>query len=763
MTIIIDGRSIVFEGRPMLLEVARAGGIDIPSLCDHPDLAPFGACRICLVEVKGRKGYVPACSTAAEDGLEVRTATPELKVLRRQILELILAEHPNACLICDEKKSCDDYKSTIRKTGEVTGCVLCPENGRCELQRVVDAVGVERVHFPSARREGEVRRDDPFIDRDNSLCILCGRCVRVCHEVRGASVLTFVSRGSTTVIGTAMDRRLVDSACRFCGACVDVCPTGSLSERAVRYERPAETERRAVCPLCGQGCILGIGLRDGRILGAVPDPEGSANRGQACVKGRFLVRSTVEHPLRLCHPMVRKDGRLREASWDEALTTAAGRLSAIGAGQAAVALSAQSSCEDLFVMHRFAAEILNSPAAAGTWAGSAAAELRNLSRASRAKAPLGFRFSDICRAEAIVVFGEDLPATQPILGIEVNRAARNGAALVSVGPDGFRHAREASIKAEVPPGREAEFLSALAAVILKGRAQSSLKGEGAVKAKSGRKAFDRAGSLSPLKMPEDKLAGIARTLETRRPALFLFGPAFLASAAPAGGLAALWKLTALVEGRLIPLDAEANLKGGLEIAGAFPMKTLTGEELCGAAARREVKALYIAGPFPKLEPGAAELVILQGSYEDEMTAVADIVFPETTAFESDGLYVNVEGRAQHTGNVVGPRGEARPGWVILGELAAKMGRPGFDYASLGDIRRDLARSVPAFAYLTQDPIPREGIFLAEEKAADGALISAEKLIEQAAGRRPATPRDPDDYKGLNLARESKSLKLVRGR
>jgi len=241
MTITIDGRAIAFEGRPTLLEVANANGIFVPSLCEHPGLEPYAACRLCVVEVQGRKGYVPACSTAAEEGLVVRTSTPELTALRRGILELILAEHPHACLICSEKTSCDEFKSTIRKTGEVTGCVLCSANGRCQLQKVVGAMGLDVVPFPSRRREGEVRRDDPFIDRDNSLCILCGRCVRVCREVRGASVLTFVSRGSGTVVGTALDRRLLDSGCQFCGACVDACPTGSLADRAVRYERLPET------------------------------------------------------------------------------------------------------------------------------------------------------------------------------------------------------------------------------------------------------------------------------------------------------------------------------------------------------------------------------------------------------------------------------------------------------------------------------------------------------------------------------------------
>ncbi|MGA2532657.1 MAG: molybdopterin-dependent oxidoreductase [Candidatus Aminicenantales bacterium] len=744
MNLILDGCPVTFEGHPTILEVARANGVYIPSLCDCPGLEPFAACRICLVEVKGRRGYVPACHTAAEEGLEVRTKSPEIETLRRGILELILAEHPNACLICAEKASCDEYKSTIRKAGEVTGCVLCPVNGRCELQRVVESIGVERVHFPSARREGDVRRDDPFIDRDNSLCILCGRCVRVCHEIRGASVLTFVARGSETVIGTAMDRRLVESECRFCGACVDVCPTGSLSERGVRYEPLPDAERAAVCPLCGQGCGLRVGLKDGRILGAVPDPEGPANRGQACVKGRFLVRTAVNHSRRLLRPMVRRNGRLGEATWEEALTAAAGRLSEIGPGQTGVAFSAQSSCEDLFVLHRFAAEILAAPAAAGSWAGSVVSELRRLGRAAGGAAALGFRLADIGKAKTIVLFGEDLPVTQPILGVEVNRAVRNGAVLVSVGLEGARHSRGASIKVDVPAGGEAEFISALTAVVRKGRGGSPGRARKTAKFRK-------------------QLAEIARAIENGRPGLFLFGPALLKPGIARGTAAALWDLAALAEGRIIALDGEANLRGGHEISGAFPMKTLTGEELCGAAARREVKALYVAGPVPKIEPGAAELVIVQGSYEDEATAVADIVFPETTSFEADGLYVNVEGRAQHSRKVIEPRGEARPGWVILDGLAAKMGRPGFAYASPGEIRRDLTCAVPAFAGLTGDPIPPEGIFLPEEEAAAEGSMSAERSAEQAAGPRLTTLRDPDDYKGLNLARENKSLRLVRGR
>jgi NADH dehydrogenase/NADH:ubiquinone oxidoreductase subunit G len=672
MTLTIDGRTVAFKGRPMILELARENGIFIPSLCDHPGLEPYAACRLCLVEVKGRKGYAPACSTAAEEGLDVVTVTPELEALRRGILELILAEHPHACLICAEKASCDDYKSTIRKTGEVTGCVLCPANGICELQRVVEAMGLAQVPFPSHRRAGEIRRDSPFIDRDNSLCILCGRCVRVCQEIRGACVLTFGSRGSETVVTTALGRSLQDSGCRFCGACVDVCPTGSLADRALRYERPAEAESRSICPLCAQGCRLLVRSREGRVLGAVPDPEGPANAGQACVKGRFLVRTALVHPRRLLKPLIREAGALREASWEEALDLAASRLQAFGPGEAAVTASAQSSCEDLFVLFRLAAEVLEASDWSGPWDASAAAGLRDLGRKAKLPLPLNFRLAEIAEARTIVIIGEDLPVTQPIVGLHVHRAASKGAEVIKVD--------------------------------------------------AGKRAL-----------------GLVSRLDPSKPAVILFGPALVGGADGPAHLAALETATG---GRLIALDLEANLRGGLAIAEAFPARP------AAAAAR----ALYLAGPHPKLEPGRADLVIVQGSYGNDALAAADIVLPEAIAFETEGTFVNVEGRIQVSSPAASPAGEAWPGWKIATELARRLGSHGFAFDSAAAVRAALAAAVPAFAGAASPAAARGEAFLTERPAA-------------ARPSRPYrfAPRDPDDYKGLSLADEHKGLKLVRGR
>ncbi|HSA94441.1 MAG TPA: molybdopterin-dependent oxidoreductase [Acidobacteriota bacterium] len=685
MKLRIDGREITLTGPSTLLEAARANGIDIPSLCDHPQLAPYAACRLCLVEVKGRRGYAPACSTAAEDGLEVTTATPDLQTLRRGILELILAEHPHACLICAEKPACDDYKSTIRKTGEVTGCVLCPANGRCELQRVVEAVGLNLVQFPSHRRAGEVRRDDPFIDRDNSLCILCGRCVRVCEEVRGASVLTFVSRGSETVVGTALDRRLLDSACQFCGACVDVCPTGSLAERATRYDRPPEAEASSVCTLCGQGCRLLVRTREGRVVGTSPDPEGAANRGQACVKGRFLVRPALGHPRRLLKPLIKENGSLREAGWEEALTLAAARLAAFGPGQVAVAASAQSSCEDLFVLHRFAAEVLRAPGLTGPWTASAAAALEELGRSRGRAVPLNFRFADVSGAGAIVVAAENLPTTQPIAGLHVHKAAIKGAALIR---------------------------------------------------------------LEAGKRP----SGLSGRMDASRPVIVLFGPGLLERRQGLDRLAELWDLVIPGGGRLLALDREANTRGGLAIAAASPR----------FGSLKPARALYVAGPCPGIETAKADFVVVQASYRDESFDAADIVLPEATSFEAEGTFVNIEGRIQLSAPAVAPPGEARPGWRILSELAVRLGGADFDYRSAADVRTALASAVPALAAAAGAAGP-EPAFVAEGTSRPTAG-SGRKTAGGPAGAkfRPA-PRDPDDFKGLRLAEENKSLKLVRGR
>ena len=178
-----------------MLRAAELAGVYVPSLCSHKELSPFGGCRLCTVEIEGARGYPLACSTLVADGMEVTTNTVALREMRQEILRLILSEHPSSCLLCGESDDCRRSLSTIRKAGVSTGCRSCPNDGDCELQQVVERVGISEIGYPVAYRGLEAEHDDPFYDRDYNLCILCGRCVRMCHEVRGASVLSFKYRG----------------------------------------------------------------------------------------------------------------------------------------------------------------------------------------------------------------------------------------------------------------------------------------------------------------------------------------------------------------------------------------------------------------------------------------------------------------------------------------------------------------------------------------------------------------------------------------
>jgi predicted molibdopterin-dependent oxidoreductase YjgC len=758
MKVTIDGRPLEVGGNPTILEAARIHGLYIPSLCDHPRLDPFTACRICLVSVQGRRGSIPACATAVEEGMTVVTDSAELRSLRRGVLELLLAEHPNACLVCAEKASCTERKSTIRKVGEVTGCVLCPSDGRCELQRVVEHVGLDRIPFPSVLRNGEPRRDDPFLDRDDNLCILCGRCVRVCHEVRGASALAFLNRGSRTVVGTSLGKRLLDSGCRFCGACLDVCPTAALTERAARYERRPELRKPVLCALCGQGCVLDLGLASGRLIESRPADEGPANRGQACVKGRFILRDVVGHPRRLSAPLVRRNGKLVEATWDEAIGEAAAGLRA-REDSFGLVVSAQDCCEDLWALAKLARGAFPSPLVGLAEDIVPFRALRELGAKGAGEVPLGVRFSEAAAARLFFVFEEALPLTAPILGVEVHQALRKGAKLVMIGADETCHDRCAAARVKLGPDQAGLFLLALLKVLTEddhGRDRSSA---GYAELKRSLRDLALGKLLGTLKLSEERLHRIVVYLEKRRPAGFIFGPRFAAGPWGPRNVAALWDLALLTGGTLIPVAWEANARGAVEILGTLgssvrPALLDTAEKASG---------LLVSGSGLGGERKDGGFVVAAAAFLDERTALADVVLPRTVFAEQEGTWVNVEGRVQRSGPALDPAGASRPVWRIAADLAAALGAAERVPASAAEVFAELAAGVPAFG-----PVPaafRSGspAFLEEKLSGAAAFVpipEATTVFDPAAG--PAL-RNPDEFLGLRLDLEVKSLRIARRR
>ncbi|UCC11264.1 MAG: molybdopterin-dependent oxidoreductase [candidate division WOR-3 bacterium] len=322
MTLTINKKKVRAKKGETVLEVAQREGIYVPKLCYLKGVTPYGGCRLCLVKVKGWEKPVTSCTLLVEDGMVVETETPLLKRLRRFSLQLILSEHPHACLVCEKRIECADYQECIQKTAITSGCKFCARNGNCELQELIDYLKIEEIPFSFKYRNMEIEKCDPFFERDYNLCILCGRCIRACQEIREAGTLDFHHRGPETMVGTAYGLPHLESGCQFCGACVDVCPTGALRERYSKWEGVPEKSVQSTCLLCNIGCSIDLKINDKKLINTTPTHE------QICVRGRFGIAPLVYHPKRITQPLLKKGDRLVQVEWKEALAYVAETLKA---------------------------------------------------------------------------------------------------------------------------------------------------------------------------------------------------------------------------------------------------------------------------------------------------------------------------------------------------------------------------------------------------------------------------------------------------
>lgn len=654
-TLTIDGKSVRFRNGQTILELARKAGIYIPTLCHLESLEPFGGCRLCVVEIEEIKGYPASCTTPALPGMKVTTRTPELQRLRREIFEFTLSEHPYTCLVCKDKKECSGFMHTTRKAGTITGCNFCTSNGDCELQDLTDYLDLEDLKFPITYRGIPPVRDNPFYDLDYNLCVLCGRCVRICNEGRYSDVLSFVQRGNDTIVGTAFGESQYAAGCEFCGACADVCPTGSISEKVGKWRGIPDRSVKTTCTLCQLGCEMNVNAKGGKIIQIGSLPGKRSNPPQLCIRGKFLPMYINDHPSRVTTPLIRKNNRWVEADWKEAIMFTLSALAPYRGKSFGMIASGQDTLEDTYALQKFTREVMNSANIDlyGSYQdGALQAEIERF--LSQNPSP---QLDQIEKTGTLLVIGMDGSVSHPLLEQRIRKAFRSGNQVVYADLLPSRTSLFANYSLHYLPGQEVTFLQSLLSDL---------------------EDHSSAGEAASLLLGSSSV-------------VVIFGDGMLHGPDAMGALQTLFRIHTLLSRdrncSILFAGYEGNLQAGA-MAGAHPgytpglnpakPKGATSWNRISSGGEPGVRALMLVGDLPA---GAGldklDLFIQCNTFLTAASEKAHVVLPITDFLENEGHVLTIDRRLKKVNRVVPPPGKTRSIAGIVKALAKGMKMDGF--------------------------------------------------------------------------------------
>lgn len=735
-----DTITVHFNGSPVegrrgdtILKVAKRNGIRIPTLCHMDWIAPTGSCRICLVEINNGT-LVAACTHPAADGLKVVTDNEKLRDYRKTTLELMLSDHE-------------------------VDCITCERNGDCELADLCYEYGVDTSSFIGERKDRPMMEDNPFFVLDHGRCILCGRCVRVCEELRYRCAISFYERGFRSYVGPPLGRSLTEGPCEFCGQCVDACPTGALTAK-IRLGRGRAFDLRrtsTICTYCGVGCRLNVYTRNNEIIDVSPDEGAPVNDIRLCAKGRFGF-DFVNREDRLRKPLIKENDTFREASWEEALDLVASRLRDIkeknGADAIAGLSSAKCTNEENYLFQKFMRAVVGTNNVDHCARLCHASTVAGLARAFGSGAMTN-SIDEIAHADALLVTGSNTTETHPVIGLEVIKAVRNGARLIFVDPRSVALAEKAELHLRQRPGTDVAWIMGMVHVII----EEDLWDKSFVAERT--EGFEEMRESTSWFTPErvEEITGI--DADDLRRAAKIFAQAEKGSILYAMGitqhshgtdnvlaLANLAMLTGNVGKEstgVNPLRGQNNVQGACDVgalpnvypsyqsiadpevrrrfeeawgAKLSPEPGLTVVEMMNAAAEGRIKGMYIMGENPMVsdpdighvEDGLSNLdfLVVQDIFLSETARLADVVLPAASFAEKEGAFTNTERRVQKLSAVIEPIGESKPDWQIICELSRRLGYD-MRYGTAMEITDELASVSPLYGGITSDRLDGRGL------------------------------------------------------
>src|SRR5579863_8839926 len=738
----IDGQEVSVPAGTSVMAAAATLGTKIPKLCATDMLEAFGSCRLCLVEIEGRKGTPASCTTPVEAGMKVHTQTPRLAALRRGVMELYISDHPLDCLTCSA-------------------------NGDCELQDMAGAVGLREVRYGydgANHLKAPTDASNPYFTFESSKCIVCSRCVRACEDVQGTFALTIDGRGFASKV-SAGGVDFLGSECVSCGACVQACPTATLNEKSVIEHGAPERSVITTCAYCGVGCSFRAEVRGEQVIRMVPSKGGKANEGHSCVKGRFAY-GYATHKDRIVKPMIREKitDPWREVSWDEAIAYAANEFRRIQGeyGRDSVGAISSSRCtnEEVFLVQKLVragfgnnnidtcARVCHSPTGYGlgkTFGTSAGTQ----------------DFKSVEKADVIMVIGANPTDAHPVFASRMKRRLREGAKLIVIDPRRIDLVRTPHVEADyhlpLRPGANVAVLNAMAHVIV----TEGLVDEAFVRERCDLAAFESwarfiadernapEATEGVSGVPAAELRAAARLYATGGNGAIYYGLGVTEHSQGSTTVMAMANL-AMATGNIgrvgvgvNPLRGQNNVQGACDM-GSFPHE-LSGyrhvsedatrnlfEQAWGvgldsepglripnmldAAVDGSFKGIYIQGEdILQSDPNtkhvtaglaAMECVVVQDLFLNETASYAHVFFPGSSFLEKDGTFTNAERRISRVRKAIPPVAGLAD-WEITKALSEALGYP-MPYSHPSEIMDEIARLTPTFAGVSFDRIDQLG-------------------------------------------------------